>query len=86
MGKKAFKYILTCMAIYLLIAFIEVYLLLPLVNKIGTDFWTHFKVYTILLVLVNPIITYFVANLFGYKSQDDISIITKIKNKKALNK
>ena len=57
MGKKTFIYIFVVVFTLLLLALIEVFLLRPLVDMIGFDYWTHLIVYLILFVFVNPIIT-----------------------------
>lgn len=57
MGKKTFIYIFVVVFTLLLLALIEVFLLRPLVDMIGFNYWTHLIVYLILFVFVNPIIT-----------------------------
>lgn len=61
MGKYTLKYIGLCMGIYLALSGIEIFLLRPLIDFIGTEFVTHLIVYNVLLLIVNPLVVYIVA-------------------------
>lgn len=66
MGKQMFKYVLVCMGTYMSMAAVEIFLLKPLVDFFGTDFWTHLLVYAILLLVVNPVITKIITNKIDF--------------------
>lgn len=73
MGKQTIKYIGLCMLIFLVLSVIEIFLLRPLIDFIGTDFWTHFIVYNVFLLLINPFATKYAINkFFDFKSEDII--------------
>lgn len=55
------------MAVYLLLTAIEIFLFKPLVDFISMNFWGHFIVYTILLLLINPLITKIICDYFEKK-------------------
>ena len=63
MNKKVFIYIPLYMFIYLIIVFIEIFLFKPFIDFFGNDFWHNFIVYNILLLLVNPILCYMLAEV-----------------------
>ena len=73
MGKQSFKYIGLCMGIYLCLSAIEIFLCKPLVDFIGTGFWTHMLVYSCLLLIANPIATYFIIKRF-FKFEPEIIV------------
>lgn len=56
MKNDAFKYIGFYTLSYLILSGIEIYLLRPLVDFVSTNFWFHFVVYLILLLIVNPFV------------------------------
>ncbi len=64
MVKQTLKYIVFCMAIYLSISAIEIFLLPPLIDFISTDFWIHMYIYIFLLLVLNPIITKLISDKF----------------------
>lgn len=64
MKKKLFRYFLICIASYLLLAFIEIFLLRPLVDMITMNFWGRFAIYCVLLLLIDPLIMRYIANHF----------------------
>lgn len=73
MGKQSFKYILLCIGIYLALSGIEI-LIKPLIEMIDSSFWAIMIIYNVLLLIVNPIATYFIVNkCFKFKS-DEIKI------------
>ena len=76
MGKKTLIYILFVLSTLLLLALIEVFVLKPLVDMIGFDYWSHLTVYLILFVIVNPIIAKIITDQFKIakmnKSSNDI--------------
>lgn len=78
MGKQTFKYIGLCTAIYLCISAVEIFLGSPLIDFIGTDFWTHIIVYCLLLLIVNPTVVYFVIYKF-FKFEPEIINTRKTK-------
>ena len=51
MKNGAFKYIGFYTLSYLILSGIEIYLLRPLVDFVSTNFWFHFVVYLILLLI-----------------------------------
>ena len=61
MGKQTFKYILLCTAIYGVLSLIEI-LIKPLIEMIDNGYWTIMIVYNVLLLIINPIATYFIVN------------------------
>lgn len=64
MNKKQYlEYLLIVIGVYLLISFIEAYLLRPAISLVGTTFSTYFITYNILLLIVNPIVTKIIADL-----------------------
>ena len=67
MGKDTFKYILVCMSFYMTLAAAEVFLLDPLLDFIVQGFWPHFWVDVALILTVNPILTWKVADRFKWK-------------------
>lgn len=71
MGKQTFKYIGLCIAFYLCISLLELFFANPLIDFIGTGFWIHMITYCILLILINPILTYFLVNRL-FKFEPDI--------------
>lgn len=64
MTKRAFRYLFLCMGIYLALAAIEIFLLRPLVDMISTKFWWQLLIYSVLLLLVDPFVTAFIADRF----------------------
>lgn len=64
MKANAFKYILIYTSIYLLLAFVEVFLLSSLYDFLGNDFWIRFIAYTITFLLINPFITALIGKMF----------------------
>ena len=52
------KYMFKCMTSFLILTALEIFLFRPLVDLIGTDFWTRFYVYSVLIVFINPLLTY----------------------------
>ena len=76
MGKKTLIYIFFVLSTLLLLALIEVFVLKPLVDMIGFDYWSHLAVYLILFVIVNPIIAKIITDQFKIakmnKSSNDI--------------
>ena len=77
MVKQTLKYIIFCMAIYLSISAIEIFLLPPLIDFISTDFWIHMYVYIFLLLVLNPIIIKLISDRF-FKFEDVESINIKM--------
>lgn len=65
MGKNAFKYIFLCLSAYLLLCVIEVFLLRPLVDFIGFGFLSHLIVYLVLFLIINPIATKIITDMFS---------------------
>ncbi|MBR3252186.1 MAG: hypothetical protein IKF80_10805 [Erysipelotrichaceae bacterium] len=64
MKKKMLRYFLICMGTYLILAAAEIFLLGPLVDMITENFWGRFAVYCGLLLIVDPLVTRFVADRF----------------------
>ena len=75
--KEGLLYMLSVMGIYLGMSFVEIFLLEPLVDFIGTGFWVHLVVYGICLLLVNPICTWFIAKLLPFKAPQ-IKVVTPL--------
>ena len=74
MGKQTIKYIGLCIGIYLCLSVVEIFLLRPLVDFIGTGFWTHMIVYCVLLLVINPVSTYFIIEKFFNFNPETIEI------------
>ena len=64
MKRKMFRYLLICMAAYLLLAAVEIFLLRPLVDMITMNFWVRLAIYCILLLIANPLLTRVIADRF----------------------
>ena len=68
MGKDAFKYLGLCIGFNLLLALIEIFILRPLVDFVGTNFITHVIVYNILFIIINPtIVALLIKKLFKFE-------------------
>lgn len=79
MGKQTFKYIGFCLGIYLLLSAIEIFLFRPLVDFIGTSFWTYFVVYNVFLILLNPLLTKLIVNkFFVFKTDVELKNVNKM--------
>lgn len=61
MGKQAFKYIFLCIVIYGALSLIGI-LIKPLIEMIDSSYWTIMITYNVLLLVINPIATYFIVN------------------------
>ena len=74
MGKKLLRYYLLCLCIYLVLAGIEIFLLSPLIDLIGTSFQLHLIIELIFLVIIDPPIVYLLsarANITYEETRDD---------------
>lgn len=70
MGKQTFKYILLCIVIYGALSGIEI-LIKPLIEMIDNSYWTIMIVYNVLLLIINPVVTYFIVNkCFKFESEE----------------
>ena len=67
MGKDTFRYIGTCMLIYLSLAALELFLLEPVLDMIVQGFWFHFCIYMFLLLIVDPLLTRKLAGKIRWK-------------------
>ena len=65
MNKTMLKYMLLCMCIFLSLSVIEIFLLKPLFDFITTNYWGHFIIYLILLLIVNPLLTKTISDKFN---------------------
>ena len=63
MGKKTFPYILLCTGLYLILSAVEIFLLKPLIDFLGTGYRIHLAVNVILLLIVNPLLVRLLSNL-----------------------
>ena len=68
MKKKMFRYLLICMAAYLALTAIEIFILSPLVDMITMSFWPRLAIYCGLLLLVNPLLTRLISNRFDLQT------------------
>lgn len=68
MKNEAIKYIGFYTLGYLILSGIEIFLLRPLIDFIGTNYFIHLVVYLILLLIVNPVV---VKQLGSLLIQDD---------------
>ena len=57
--KDGLKYMLECMTVFLLTSCLEIFIFRPLVDLIGEDFRTQLIVYSICILIINPVVTYF---------------------------
>jgi len=64
------KYLFTSILIYLMIGFFEVYLLNPLVDFVSVDFKFHLMVYSICLLIVNPLIAWLILERISFKPSE----------------
>lgn len=64
---KNFKYFMLCIAINLALAFIALVLCKPLIVFITTRFFIQLLIYSVLLILINPILTYVLVNMIENK-------------------
>ena len=62
MKKKIFRYFMICTVSYLCLAVIEIFLLRPLVDMIAMNFWGRLGIYCVLLLIVDPFATRFIAD------------------------
>lgn len=73
MGKQALKYVPLCMGVYLILAAIEIFLLKYLIDLITLKFLYRLIIYNALLLIINPIATYFIVEkIYKFKSNDII--------------
>lgn len=72
MGKQTFKYIFTCVGIYLLLFLLEIFLLRPLVEFVGDSFKILVISYNLFLFILNPLVLWFIIKKINYKSNDII--------------
>jgi len=77
MHKSFISYLGLYMAIFLALSTIEVFLLKPLVDFIGTSFWTHIVVYSLMFIIVNPILCKLIGNLIITESKETETSETK---------
>lgn len=63
MKLKLFYHYLLCLAIYLGLAFVEIVLANPIMDIVTNTQTTRFIIYLLLIVIINPIMTYFLKNL-----------------------
>ena len=73
MGEQTFKYILLCIGIYGALSGIEI-LIKPLIEMIDSSFWTIMIVYNVLLLVINPIATYFIVNKCFKFESDEVKV------------
>ena len=71
MGKDSFKYIALCIGIYLSLALIIFYPLAPLLDFFGFGFKGRLVLHLIFLLIINPILTWFIADRFRFKENTD---------------
>ena len=69
MGKDTLRYIALCMAVYLFLFLLELFPLNPLCDFIGFGFWTHFIIYIVLLLIINPLLTRFISSRFDFREK-----------------
>ena len=69
MSKAFIKYLGIYMGIYLVLAAIEIFILKPLVDFLGTNFWIHMCVYSVLFIVVNPVICKLIGNMISKETK-----------------
>ena len=69
MAEKVMRYILIYTGLYLGLSAIEVFVLSPLVDFAGNEFWNRFIVYAVLLIVINPLIVKLIGN-FVFRKED----------------
>lgn len=69
MSKVFIKYLGIYMGVYLVLAAIEIFILKPLVDFIGTNFWIHMGVYSVLLIVINPVICKLIGNMISKETK-----------------
>lgn len=57
-----FLYVLVCMGTFILASLFEIYALKPLFSFISTSYKFLYILYAIIIIVINPIITYFAGN------------------------
>jgi len=67
------KYTLICILIQLVLLFIEIFILKPIIDFFGNGFVNNLIVYVILILVFNPIITYFLSNKLSFISKSEDS-------------
>jgi len=73
MKKKVFLYIPIYMGIFLILSFIEIFLLKPFIDFFGNNFWRNFIVYTLIMLLINPILCKILGDLIKIDFDEDDS-------------
>ncbi len=71
MGKDTFKYVGVCMLIYLSLALSGFFLLDPLIDFVFRGFWKHFYVHLFLLLVIDPLLTYYLAGRFHWTQNEN---------------
>ena len=61
MRKRLFVYWLCCLGIYLSLFLFELFVLDPVFDYIGEDYYSHLLIYVILLIIINPLLTKFLS-------------------------
>lgn len=72
MGKQTFKYIFTCIGIYLSLFIIEIILFKPLVEFVGDSFKVLVIAYNLFLFILNPLVLWSIIKKINFKSNDII--------------
>ena len=70
MRKYYFKYIISCICIYLFLAALDIFAFKYLIEMFYTGFSKHLIIYNILFLLINPIITKIVVEKLILKSEE----------------
>lgn len=87
MGRQTFKYILLCIAFYIALSAIEIFGIKPIINYFtNPGFWNYMIIYNVLLLLVNPVIVYFIINKFFNFKSDEVIIEEPIIEKHTIEK
>ena len=61
MRKRLFVYWLCCLGIYLCLFLFELFVLDPVFDYIGKDYYSHLLIYVVLLIIINPLLTKFLS-------------------------
>ncbi len=71
MKKELLRFSFLCIAVYLSLAACEIFLLGPLVDFVAKGFRTRILAYLILLLIVDPPVTRFIADRFRFSEMKD---------------
>lgn len=71
MAKQLFRYTLFAMFTYLGLVAAEIFILKPLIDFFGNGFKENFIVYSILILIIDPLLLRLISNRIVWKSMDE---------------